>query len=145
MPVSQSNIDLINTLQTKAEVQAVIDEVQKLKDDSDYVLLSEDRKADRMNTLGATVTSDIASAQAEKASYATVIPTLPASNEVRKTLEEKVVTLDYRLFQLNQRKMRIGKGALILVNAKLQNEQENNQNLTHLLGALDAKKTALTA
>ncbi|TAE68212.1 MAG: hypothetical protein EAZ85_14405 [Bacteroidetes bacterium] len=133
----------ITAITTVGECDAIIATVEKEKENAQFLALTEERKIERLSTLSATIDSDFASATAEKASYVTVIPTLPAGNPVRKQLEDKVVALDFRLFTLNQRRARIGRGAFISARMKYSLLLQEVDNSTPILALLTQKRATL--
>lgn len=133
----------ITAITTRQDCQSVIDDLATKKENASFLALSEERKLERIGNLSATINSDFASATAEKASYQTVIPTLPAGNPVRKNLEEKVVGLDYKLFTLNQRKEKIGQGAFIALKLKYVSLLADVDNHSEIITVLTAHLATL--
>lgn len=100
------------------EGNALIADLNQEIEDAEYSVLTEERRIERMTSSALNLDSDLASAQAEKTSYEAVIPTLPAGNPVRGELEDKVVALNFRIFQLENRKERIGRSAIVQAQLK---------------------------
>lgn len=117
MQVATINASII-AVTTLTEANALVADLDQKIQDVEYTLLTEERRIERMTTSALGIDSDLASAQAEKTSYEAVIPTLPAGNPVRVQLEDKVVALNFRIFQLENRKERIGRSAIVQAQLK---------------------------
>lgn len=133
----------INQITTAAECNQIITDFSKTKSDFDFAALSEERKITRLDVIVQNIDSGIGAAQAEKASYLPVVAGLPVGNEVRVSLERKVVALDFRLFNLENRRENFGKIAVLAARLKYASALANAANYDQVLTLVQAKRATL--
>lgn len=109
-------IPIITAITTRAEALAMRTFVFGLADEYFLKEFNAVRKVARITALTTGVDAELAAVSAEKSSYATIIASLPVGNPVRVDLENKVVKLNFREFTLNQRKVTVGRIALLQAN-----------------------------
>lgn len=123
--------EVIPTLATVLECDSVLQQIDKELEDLNYESVVIARRNSRAVDTSGQLQADLSSAEAVKTAYETSIVGLPVDSPVRKTFEDELVKTNYKIFSIQNRLERQGKGALI--EFSLEND------------AIQSKITALTA
>lgn len=131
MPFLNPSTEVVPTLSTVLECDSVLEQIDKEIDDLNYEAIVIARRNSKAVDTSGQLQADLSSAQAVKTAYETSIVGLPIDSPVRKTFEDELVKTNYKIFSIQNRLERQGKGALI--EYSLEND------------AIQSKITALTA
>jgi hypothetical protein len=136
-------IDVIPFYTTQAECDEALDAVEKEVKNVQYSNILLERKSERAIQLSSMIEADLEAAQTTKDSYDAVIPTLPVGSPVRQTLEDEVVKLNYKIFNLTRRAKNIGKNALIQFSVAKQGNDLLLTRYAAITAAINTKKASL--
>ncbi|MBC8110847.1 MAG: hypothetical protein H7Y04_07290 [Verrucomicrobia bacterium] len=132
----------VNLLQTQADCDLVLNELNESKETLDFNRLRFERSKDTATERATSLEADIAAALAEQSSLATIIASLPegatkAEMQIRKT------HTDYRLFQLELRKSASGTTAVILFESQIGETDGRLAVINASIAEVEARKAVI--
>jgi hypothetical protein len=108
----------VNLLKSKADCDVVLDELNKVSKNLDFRKVSLERSLGNATERSASLESDLATTQAEIASLVTIIAALP-DGATKQEMQNRKTRADFKLFQIEQRKLSFGTTAVILYESQL--------------------------
>lgn len=123
--------EIVPTLATVQECDDVLQQIDKELDELNFQSVVIARRNSKAVDVSGQLQADLAASITSRDAFVAVIATLPVGSPVRTTFENDLVKTDYKIFTLQSRLERQGKGALI--DYSLEND------------AIQSKITALTA
>jgi len=105
--------EIVPTLATVAECDNVLEQMDKELDNLNFESVVIARRSSRAIDTSGQLQADLSSAQAVKDVYETSVAGLPIDSPARSTFEDLLVKTNYKIFSVENRLERQGKGALI--------------------------------
>jgi hypothetical protein len=134
----------VNLLTSAADCDAVLAELNRGRETLRFNRLRFERSKETATDRSTGLDTDIAATQAEQASLIAVIATLP-DGPIKTEMTVRKTVVDFRLFQLNQRKLNAGTTAVILLESQINETDQRLAALDADITEVEARKNTLPA
>jgi chromosome segregation ATPase len=134
----------VNLLTSVADCDAVLAELNRDRETLRFNRLRFERSKETATDRSTGLDTDIAATQAEQASLIAVIATLP-DGPIKTEMTVRKTVVDFRLFQLNQRKLNAGTTAVILLESQINETDQRLAALDADITEVEARKNTLPA
>ncbi|WP_154657261.1 hypothetical protein [Hugenholtzia roseola] len=136
-------LDIVALYTTVEECDAGEAAIVEALNEANFQLLSLARRSARAIEISTQVEADLEAAQTTADSYNSIIPTLPVGSPVRKQLEDELVKLNFKVFNLNKRAESIGSTVLMIFSIRKQALDTEIARYTAVQAAIVAKRATI--